>query len=65
MYFLDLRTEEKLYGIGLSSKLALVEKFLIKYEKVVSGQSLVDFSYRNPKLPFLTFNELGAFIEES
>ena len=39
--------------------------FLKKYEKVMPGQSLVDFSYRNPKLPFLTFDELGAFIEGS
>ena len=40
-------------------------KFLIKYEKVMFGQSLVDFSYRNPNFPFLTFDELGAFLEES
>ena len=29
------------------------------------GQSLVDFSYKNPNLPFLTFYELGEFLEES
>ena len=40
-------------------------KFLIKYEKVMPGQSLVDFSYRNPNLPFFTFDELRAFLEES
>ena len=42
-----------------------MEIFLIKYEKVMLGQSLVDFSYINPNLPFLTFDELGAFLEES
>ena len=42
-----------------------MEKFLIKYNKVMLGESLVDFSYRTPNLPFFTFDELGAFIEES
>ena len=41
------------------------EKFMIKYGKVMPCQSLVDFSYRNPNLPFLTSDELGAFLEES
>ena len=36
--------------------------FLIKYENVMFGQSLVDFSYRNLKLPFFTFDELGVFL---
>ena len=42
-----------------------MENCLIMYEKVMPGQSLVEFSYRNPNLPFLTFDELGAFLEES
>ena len=41
-----------------------MENFLIKYEKVIPGQSLVDFSYKNLNLLFLTFDELGTFLEE-
>ena len=38
---------------------------MIKYENVMPGQSLVDFSYRNPNLQFLTFDELEAILVES
>ena len=58
-HFMDLRAKEELQGIVFSLKWALVGK------KVMLGQSLIDFSYRNPNLPFLTFDELGAFLEES
>ena len=51
---MNLGDEKKLQGVVFSSKLDLVGKFMIKYEKVMSCQSLVDFSYRNPNLPFLT-----------
>ena len=54
-FFLNLRDEDELYGIGLSLKWALDEEFLIKYEKVMPGQSLVDFSYRNPNLATFDF----------
>ena len=37
----------------------------MKYMKVMPGQSSFDFSYRNPNLAVLTFDELGAFLEES
>ena len=42
-----------------------MEKFLIKYEKVMPGQSLVDFSYRNPSHlnSFLYVEMDGEFIE--
>ena len=61
VHLLNLRIEYKLYGIVFFSKWALVGKFLINYEKVMLGQILVDFSYRNPNLPFLTFDGLGAY----
>ena len=50
MHFLNLRDEDELYWIVFYSKWALDEKFLIKYEEVMPGQSFVDFSYRNPNL---------------
>ena len=37
----------------------------MKYVKVMPGQNSVDFSYRSPNLAILTFDELGAFLEES
>ena len=55
VHLLILGDEEKLYGIGFSSKWALAGKFLIKYEKVMLGQCLVDFSYINPNLAILNF----------
>ena len=42
-----------------------MEKFLIKYEKVMIGQSSVDFSLRNPNLESLTFDQILSFLDES
>ena len=55
MHFLNLRAEDELHGIESSSKFALDGKFMIKHEKVMPGQSLFDFSYRNPNLATFEF----------
>ena len=47
IFDLDL-WETKLYRIEFPSNWALVEEFLIKYEKFMLGQSSVDFSLRKP-----------------
>ena len=51
--------------MSFSSIWALVGEKWMKYVKFIPGQSSVDFSYRNPTLPFLTSDGLGAFLEES
>ena len=40
-------------------------KFLIKYEKVMLGQSSVDFSLENPNLESLTSDQILSFLDES
>ena len=40
-------------------------KFFIKYEKVMPGQSSVDFCLRKPNLETLTVDEILNFLDES
>ena len=47
IFGLDL-WETKLYRIEFPSNWALFEEFLIKYEKVMLGQSSINFSLRKP-----------------
>ena len=46
MDILNLGAEDGLQGIESSSKWAMNGSFLINYEKVMLGQSWVDFSYK-------------------
>ena len=46
VHILNLGAEDELYVIASSSKLDLDGSFIIKYEKVMLGQSWVDFSYK-------------------
>ena len=46
MHILKLGDEDELLGISASSKWALDGSFLIKNDKVMLGQSWVDFSYK-------------------
>ena len=55
VHFLNLRAEDELYGIGFSSKWALVKKFLINYEKVMPGQSFGWLFLWNPNLATFEF----------
>ena len=38
---------------------------MIKYEEVMPGQNLVDFSYETLIYQLLGFDEFGVFLEES
>ena len=42
-----------------------MEKFLIKYEKVMPGQSSVDFWLKHPNLETLTFDQILSFLDDS
>ena len=57
--------DKKFDKIEFSSKWALVEKFLIKYVKVMLGQSFVDVLSKNPNLETLTFDQILNFLDES
>ena len=55
----------KLYIIEFPSKWAVVEFFIIKYVKVMLGQSSIDFCLRKPYLETLTFDQILTFFDES
>ena len=53
--FLRLEGKRKVVGNWILFKIIFGWGKWMKYVKVVSGQSSVDFSYRNPNLAILNF----------
>ena len=63
--FIELEDKREVVGNATLFKMSFGLGKWMKYVKVMPGLTSVDFSYRNPTLPFLTSDELGAFLEES